>query len=803
MRGVNKAYDRSARKLWTTALPWGTPGLRREMKALDGIDLEIEPGESVGLIGHNGAGKSTILKLLAGVIDPTEGDVQCVGRIGAMIELGLGFHPELTGHENARASATILGLTPHETDAAMPDIIEFAGISDAMDSPLKHYSTGMRARLGFAVAVHVDTDVLLIDEVLTVGDAEFQLRCVDRIAEMHAAGTTLVFVSHATWLMNNVCDRVIQLRRGRIVDDGPSAPVIQRYLSPAPIDLEMAAEPTMHFRSFDITSSRVKPWGALTLEADVVVTGKTAEPAMAVDLSWVTLAPDTTIARTSTPLPDALRTPGGYRLAGKSSGLPVDSGHADLTVALMDEGSQRVFDRDGGQFWIEGPVTRQQPQIATEVEWSLTRVGDWSSEAGSSEAGSSEKPVRRQVPSGQLVVECRRLTKRFHAGVRRGGIRTAIPGPSAAAERAGAIVALDEVSVDLPSGQCLGVIGPNGSGKSTFLKVVAGVMAPTSGVVTTRGRVVSMLELGIGFHPDLTGEENLRQTAGLLGLPSSETADILEGVIEFADIGNAVHAPVKQYSSGMKTRLGLGLAVHCKPDVLLIDEALAVGDRPFQKKAVTAVRRLVAGGATAIFVSHDLSLVEELCDRAIRLEQGRVVDDGPTSDVVDRAGGAGWEGGVSQLTSPVRVDNLILRPRQLPAGGRLEFEGMIEVFEPSPTIRIEFSYLGRTGNPNEISDERIAATTVLKRVVMPAGGPLAEIGRYRFTGCVPENPMLGELYTVVTAVDEREGVVTARAWQDLNVGTRIQMEILTIPLEVEWQVAAEFDPSESVADATP
>lgn len=798
MRGVNKAYDRAARKLWTTALPWGTPGLRSEMKALDGIDLEIEPGESVGLIGHNGAGKSTILKLCAGVIDPTEGAVHCVGRIGSMIELGLGFHPELTGHENARASAAILGLTPDETDAAMPEIIDFAGIADAMDSPLKHYSTGMRARLGFAVAVHVDTDVLLIDEVLAVGDAEFQLRCVDRIAEMHAAGTTLVFVSHATWLMNNVCDRVIQLRRGRIVDDGPSAAVIQRYLSPAPIDLEMAAEPTMRFRSFDITSSRVEPWGALTLEADVVVTGETAEPAMALDLSWVTLAPGTTIARTSTPLPDALRTPGGYRLTGQSSGLPVDSGHADLTVALMDEGSQRIFDRNGGQFWIEGPVTRQQPQIATDVEWSLTRVGDWSSEVAS-----SEQPVKRQVPTGHLAVECRHLTKRFHAGLRRGGIRTAFPGRLAMSEGTGAIVALDDVSLDLLSGQCLGIIGPNGSGKSTFLKVVAGVMAPTSGVVTTRGRVVSMLELGIGFHPDLTGEENLRQTAGLLGLPASETADILADVFEFAGIGDAVQAPVKQYSSGMKTRLGLGLAVHCKPDVLLIDEALAVGDRPFQKQAVTAVRRLVAGGTTAIFVSHDLSLVEELCDRAIRLEQGRVVDDGPTSDVVDRAGGAGWEGGVSQLTSPVRVDNLVLRPRQLPAGGRLEFEGMIEVFEPSPTIRIEFSYLARTGNLNEISDERIAAETVLKRVVIPAGGPLAEIGRYRFAGCVPQNPMLGELYTVVTAVDERQGVVTARAWQDLNIGTRIQMEVLTIPLEVEWQVVEEFDPSESVAKTTP
>lgn len=804
LRNVTKVFDRNARKLWATALPWGTVEPRHEMRALDEVDLDIQPGEAVGIIGANGAGKSTILKLLAGVMAPTTGTVQCVGRVGSMIELGLGFHPELTGHENARATATILGLTPSEADAAMADIIEFAGLQDAMDTPLKHYSTGMRARLGFAVSVHVPADVLLIDEVLAVGDSEFQLRCVDRIAEMQTNGTTLVFVSHAVWLVNEVCERVIHVKRGRIVDDGPGLDVIHRYLMPRPIELDTAPDPSMRFRSFEVRSSLLQPKDGLDLEAEVVVTDDTPEPFMALDLTWPTSAPDTPFVRNFSPLPAELRRAGGYRVRGRTTGVPVDRGHVEVSVALVEDLSQRVLDREHGEFSIDGPTTRQPPQIAVELEFALARTND---KARDDVAAAP----RLSTAGGPLMVEARQLTKRFRAGLRRGGIRAGTPSWLEATEQAGSIVALDGIDLEVPRGQRLGVIGPNGSGKSTFLKVVAGVMAPTSGSMTTRGRMVSMLELGIGFHPDLNGEENLRETAGLLGMSPDEIAGCLPQIMEFAAIGDAVGSPVKQYSSGMKARLGLALAVHSRPELLLIDEALAVGDRAFQKQAVKAIRRLATDGTTVVFVSHDLGLVEDVCDRVIRLEQGVIVDDGPASEVVDRAGGTGWQGGVIQHTSPVRVDKLELHPRQVPADGRLDFDGIIEVFEPSPTVRIEFCYMAPRGRSIEwsggvglvhvgdLTTER-AERTFFSQVVVPAGGPLSEIGRYRFSGCVPDNPLLGELYVVVSAVDEREGIITSEAWQDLKVGSRIQMEHISIPMEVEWQLIGEFDSAAASAD---
>lgn len=795
LHGVHKVYDRAPRKHWTTMVPWSTPPIRHEHHALQGIDLEIEPGESVGLIGANGAGKSTVLKLLAGVIDPTVGTVACVGRVGSMIELGLGFHNELTGRQNVVASATILGLSTAEAVELAPEMIAFAELEDAIDTPLKHYSTGMRARLGFAVAVHVPTDVLLIDEVLSVGDSRFQARCVDRITEMHAAGTTLVFVSHATWLVSSVCERVVLLRRGRLVDDGPSAKVIQRYLMPSATDLEAEATPSMSFRDVTLRSTEVEPWGRIEFEAEVEVSAPISEPAIALELSWATIAPDVTYARVITRLPAALEQPGRYRLRGTSSPLPVDSGgHALVRLALLDEATQRLLGIETREFWFVGPVIRQQPQLAAEVLWSMEPEAAEGPEDRTAAPEDTAVGATSTPRPDEWMVECDGVTKHFRKGLRRGGFRLAYPGGTPVTDEDVRVVALDGVDLRVPRGQSLGIMGPNGSGKSTLLKAIAGVIAPTAGDVTTRGRMVSMLELGIGFHADLTGEENIRQTGLLLGLTRSEVTEAWDRIVEFAGIGDAIDAPVKQYSSGMRSRLGLALAVNATPDLILIDEVLAVGDLEFREKAVDTVRQLVKNGATSIFVSHDPSLVEHLCDRVVRLEQGRIVDDGPASEVINRSGGSGWASGVLQLTSPVRIDDLALHAHQIPAGGDLAFEGTIEVFEPSPTVRIEFSFVARNGEPNRISAEELAANTVLRRIVVPAGGPLRDVGRYRFTGRVPENVLLGDCYAMISAIDEREALVTARAWQALKFGNRVQAEVLTFSLEAEWELVDESDP---------
>ncbi len=197
--------------------------------ALDGIDLRIEPGEAVALIGPNGSGKSTLLKLAGGILRPTEGEVEVDGRVTALIELGAGFHPEITGRENVLINGMLLGLDRREIEARLPSILDFAEIGDFINQPVKTYSSGMYVRLGFAVAVAVEPDVLLIDEVLSVGDESFTRRCLDRLARMRQAGVTMVLVSHDLDLAETFADRAIYLAGGRMRAEGPVADVVDRY----------------------------------------------------------------------------------------------------------------------------------------------------------------------------------------------------------------------------------------------------------------------------------------------------------------------------------------------------------------------------------------------------------------------------------------------------------------------------------------------------------------------------------------------------------------------------------------------
>jgi ABC-type polysaccharide/polyol phosphate transport system ATPase subunit len=200
-----------------------------EHVALDAIDLEVAAGETVALIGPNGSGKSTLLKLASGILRPTAGTVDVDGRVTALIELGAGFHPEITGRENVVINGMLLGLDRREIEARLPEILEFAGIGDFVDQPVKTYSSGMYVRLGFAVAVAVDPDVLLIDEVLSVGDEAFTRRCLDRLARMHQAGVTMVLVSHDLDLVASFADRAVYLSEGKIRLEGDVDDVVTRY----------------------------------------------------------------------------------------------------------------------------------------------------------------------------------------------------------------------------------------------------------------------------------------------------------------------------------------------------------------------------------------------------------------------------------------------------------------------------------------------------------------------------------------------------------------------------------------------
>jgi ABC-2 type transport system ATP-binding protein len=198
--------------------------------ALRNVTFNIAKGQTVGIIGRNGSGKSTALKLIAGVMAPSEGDIFVRGRVSPLIELGAGFHPDLTGRENVYLNASILGMSTQEIKGEFQAIVDYAELWDFIDTPVKRYSSGMYMRLGFAVAIHSSPEILLIDEVLSVGDAHFQEKCMAKMHEFQARGTTIVFVSHGLDAVKRFCDRVILLDGGRLIDDGEPGGVVQRYM---------------------------------------------------------------------------------------------------------------------------------------------------------------------------------------------------------------------------------------------------------------------------------------------------------------------------------------------------------------------------------------------------------------------------------------------------------------------------------------------------------------------------------------------------------------------------------------------
>jgi len=200
-----------------------------EIWALKDVNLDVGRGEVVGIIGPNGAGKSTLLKVLSQITEPTEGEVRIRGRVGSLLEVGTGMHPELTGKENVYLNGSILGMRRAEIEARYEEIVEFAGIKNFMSTPIKRYSSGMRVRLGFAIAAHLEPEILIVDEVLAVGDLNFQKKCLGKMESMAGSGRTVLFVSHSMDAVRLLCSRAVLVDHGQIAHDGDAASVIERY----------------------------------------------------------------------------------------------------------------------------------------------------------------------------------------------------------------------------------------------------------------------------------------------------------------------------------------------------------------------------------------------------------------------------------------------------------------------------------------------------------------------------------------------------------------------------------------------
>ena len=206
------------------------PGRDTIIWALREVSFEVLPGEVVGIVGRNGAGKSTLLKILSRIVRPTAGEVDIYGRLGSLLEIGTGFHPDLSGRENVYLNGAIIGMKRGEIRRKFDEIVAFAEVEEFLDTPVKHYSTGMHLRLAFAVAAHFEPEILILDEVLAVGDAAFQQKCFRKMEDVTREGRTIFFVSHDPSSVQRLCGRAMLIESGRLKDDGPADTVVKRYL---------------------------------------------------------------------------------------------------------------------------------------------------------------------------------------------------------------------------------------------------------------------------------------------------------------------------------------------------------------------------------------------------------------------------------------------------------------------------------------------------------------------------------------------------------------------------------------------
>ncbi len=236
----------------------------RTLWALKDVTFEVSPGEVVGIIGRNGAGKSTLLRILSGITSPTAGQATVYGRVGALLEVGTGFHPELTGRENIYLTGAILGLDRRGLEKQFDEIVAFSGLERFLETPIKHYSSGMQLRLAFSVSAHLRPDILIIDEVLAVGDAEFQARCLTKLSEHVEEGRTVLFTSHDLGAVRSICKRALWLDRGRLLSDGPAEAVVAEYLRSAR-DAEVVAQRDDGPARDDVHDEAVAVFGGLSV----------------------------------------------------------------------------------------------------------------------------------------------------------------------------------------------------------------------------------------------------------------------------------------------------------------------------------------------------------------------------------------------------------------------------------------------------------------------------------------------------------------------------------------------------------
>jgi ABC-type polysaccharide/polyol phosphate transport system ATPase subunit len=371
-----KVYPRESRRLKDAVVARGR-SQPTEVAALKDVSFEIEPGAAVGLVGRNGSGKTTLLRLISGIIKPSAGRVEIGGRVGSLLELGAGFHPDLTGRENVFLNGSIYGLKRAYLREQLDEIVAFAGLEQAIDRPVRTYSSGMYMRLGFAIAAHIDADVLLLDEVLAFGDGQFQRKCFGKIFEFKQRGGTIVFVSHDASAVERLCDRALLLRDGVVDFDGPTHDAIVRYRQLLAGDRDPVER-----------GAGLKEWGSGEVRIErVELLGPDGEPRT----QFLAGEPLTLRLAVSGQKPHAplrisfeLRDATGLLVAGSGhslqqlgsvrfdvESLPLADGRFRLRLGLTDESGERVYHwLDDAREFIVYPAGDDRGVVRLGGEWS-------------------------------------------------------------------------------------------------------------------------------------------------------------------------------------------------------------------------------------------------------------------------------------------------------------------------------------------------------------------------------------------------------------------------------------------------
>ena len=327
-----------------------------EFWALRDISFDVDRGETFGVIGHNGSGKSTLLKCLTKILEPDEGSVSIGGSISALLELGAGFHPELSGRENVYLNAAILGVSRRQIEERFDDIVEFSGLTQFIDTPVKNYSSGMFVRLGFAVAVNVDPDVLIIDEVLAVGDAEFQAKCGDKIADFRDRGKTIVLVTHSMPDVIRLCQRAAWIDRGRLRQLGSPFDITDAYLQTTHEGRQVHYEDTMRWGSGEVQITDVELLDGALQPAKFATSGRPHALRLTLHADEPIAKPDvvltfydqnaTLVSEVSTSSRDVVidEVHGNLTVSFEVDPLPLLEGTYEVTCAVVDLGSRHEYD---------------------------------------------------------------------------------------------------------------------------------------------------------------------------------------------------------------------------------------------------------------------------------------------------------------------------------------------------------------------------------------------------------------------------------------------------------------------------